>query len=294
MDKLLGFLLIANAVTVTGWWVSRDYPHKSWVFAVCLVAVFAGVFLLVQERATEITIKGVGTIKAAAEQASVDAQVVAEVRKRIEAQSATVDLVAQQVANARRLGEELADKGRAAEKKLGELDQALAVAHSKVGELEAITEFTRTVLAAQNDDRRAFDRLEVWANDAAFRRRSEAAAAWATILDQHAKPFFLSGFTVPWKEGVDPATFGLAELRHEYTNVPVFLRPALIEYVWKREDIPKRDRMAWLADVVARDTSLNAVEYAGRLLSDALDAKLKPLAVKPLLQVWEQKKVTVK
>lgn len=88
--------------------------------------------------------------------------------------------------------------------------------------------------------------------------------------------------------------FSLADLRREYASAPVFLRPALVEYVWNRQDFPKRDRMAFLAEIVARDTSLNAVEYAGRLLSDALEAKLKPLAVKPLLEIWEQKKRSVK
>lgn len=294
MAKLLGFLLIAVALIVTGWWVSRDRAYKGWIFALCLVMVFVGIFLLVQERATEITIKGVGTIKAAAEQASVDAQAIAEVRKRIEAQSSTVDLVAQQATKAQRLGEELSEKTRSAEKKLGDLDQALVLARRKVDELQGITHFMRTVLAAQNDDRRAFDQLEVWANDPGFPLRAEAGSAWATILDQHAKPFFASGFTVPWKQGVDPSKFTLADLKREYASAPLFLRPALVEYVWNRQDIPKRDRMAFLAEIVARDTSLNALEYAGRLLSDALEAKLKPLAVKPLLQVWEQKKGSLK
>jgi len=292
--KLLGFLLIVNAIILTGWWVTRNYPYKNWVFAVCLVAVFSGIFLLVQDRATEITIKGVGTIRAAVEQASVDAQAIADVRRRIEAQSATVDLVAQQATNARRLGEELAEKTRAAEKRLGEVDQAVALARTKLGELQEITDFTRAVLAAQSDDRRAFDRLEAWANDPKFGLQSEAGAAWAMVLDQHAKAFFMSGFTVPWKQGVDPSKFGVADLRREYANAPVFIRPALIEYVWNRQDIPKRERLSFLADILAGDTSLNAVEYAGRLLSGALDAKLKPLAVKPLLQVWEQKKATIK
>lgn len=294
MAKLLGFLLIANAVIVTGWWVSRDLPYKSWVFAVCLLVVFVGIFLLVQERATEVTIRGVGTIKAAAEQASVDAEAIAEVRRRIEAQSATVDLVAQQATKAQRLGEELSEKSRSAERKLGEVDQALALARRKVDELQGITTFTRTVLAAQNDDRRAFDQLELWAHDAGFQLRAEAGSAWATILDQHAKLLYASGFTIPWKPGVDPSKFGLVELRREYANAPVFLRPALVEYIWNRQDLPKKDRMTFLVEIVASDTSLNAVEYAGRLLSDALDTKLKPLAVKPLLQVWEQKKGSVK
>jgi hypothetical protein len=294
MTKLIGLLFITSAVIIAGWWVARDCPHKNWMFAVCLLALFSGAFLIVQDRATEITVKGIGTIKAAAEQASIDAQVVRDLRERIEAQSATVDLVAQQATSAKQLGEELSQKAQVADKKLAKLDTALATAQSRVGELQEVTEFTKTVLAAQNDDRKAFDRLGTWAGDPKFRFRSEAEAAWATVLDEHAKSLYMSGFTVPWRQGVDPTKFGINDLRQNYAGAPVYLRPALIEYVWKREDISKKDRLAFLADVVADDPSLHAVEYAGRFLSDALEAKLKPLAVKELLQVWNQKKTSVK
>ncbi|HEX7478479.1 MAG TPA: hypothetical protein VF331_11775 [Polyangiales bacterium] len=104
----------------------------------------------------------------------------------------------------------------------------------------------------------------------------------------------MSGFTVPWNQDVDPAKLTLLDLRSQFSGVPTHLKPALIEYAWKREDISKGQRMAFLADVVAKDGSLNAVEYAGRFLSGALDAKLKPLAVRALLQVWDQKKSSIK
>ena len=104
---------------------------------------------------------------------------------------------------------------------------------------------------------------------------------------------YASGFTIPWAEGADPSKLTLPDLEREYGSAPVALRPALIEYVWRREDIPKADRMAFLARVVRQDTSLNAVEYAGRFLSEALGAKLKPLAVRKLLEIWEQQKDTI-
>jgi len=294
MTKLVGLLFIANSIIVAGWWVTRDYPNKGWVFTVSLLAVFAGMFLFLQDRATEVTIEGVGTIKAAVEKASEDAQAISALRQRIEAQSATVDLVAQQATTAKGMAEQLAQKSEAAEKKLVEVDSALTTARSKVDELQQVTEFTRTVLAAQNDDRKAFDLLEKWANDPAFRFRSEAGAAWTAVLDEHAKSFYMSGFTVPWKQGIDPAKLTLADLRSQFSEAPTYLKPALIEYVWERKDIAQGQRMAFLADVVAKDGSLNAVEYAGRFLSDALDAKLKPLAVRALLQAWDQKKGSIK
>jgi hypothetical protein len=76
VTKLLGVLLIANAILVTGWWVTKDSPHKGWAFTICLVAVFVGIVFLVKDRAIEITVRGVGTIKAASEQAAIDAQAV--------------------------------------------------------------------------------------------------------------------------------------------------------------------------------------------------------------------------
>lgn len=185
MTKLVGLLFIANSIIVAGWWVTRDYPNKGWVFSVTLLAVFGGMS-------------------------------------------------------------------------------------------------------------KAFDLLEKWAGDPAFKFRSEAGAAWTAVLDEHAKSFYMSGFTVPWKQGIDPAKLTLADLRSQFSGAPTYLKPALIEYVWKREDIAKGQRMAFLADVVAKDGSLNAVEYAGRFLSEALDAKLKPLAVRALLQAWDQKKGSIK
>ena len=290
MTTLLGCFVIAASLLVAFWWMKRELPNKGWAMSITLMGIFVGIFFLLQDRATEISIQGVGTIKAAAEKASADVEAIAALRQRIEAQSATVDLVARQATDAKEMADKLGEKTATAEKKLTGIDEALTTARGKVDELEQISRFTRTVLAAQNDDRRAFDQLNVWARDSAFKFRTEASAAWSTILNEHAKSFYMSGFTVPWREGIDPGKLTIAELKAQYSNAPVYLRPALIEYVWKRDDISKVQRMSFLADVVRQDASLQAVEYAGRLLSNALEARLKPLATEELLQVWEKKK----
>jgi len=97
--KLLGLLIILNSLALTGYWVTGDHPYKGWAFSICLVAVFAGAFFVLQERVTELTIKGVGKLKAAAKQASADANKISELKSRVEAQSATVDLIAKEAAS---------------------------------------------------------------------------------------------------------------------------------------------------------------------------------------------------
>jgi len=92
--KIVGFLIALNAIILTAWWVSTDHTHKGWVIVVCLIAVFLGMVLLLYDRALDITVKGVGSIKAAAEQVASDANAIGELRQRIENQSATVDLIA--------------------------------------------------------------------------------------------------------------------------------------------------------------------------------------------------------
>lgn len=293
MFKLPGVILIVIALATAFGWVAADRPNKGWVFTVCLLAIFAGCFLTVHERATEISVRGIGTIKAAAKQATSDATAITELRDTIEAQSATVHLVAQEATKASNLAEELGEKTAAAESKLVAVDEAMATARQKAHELDEIVQFTKTVIAAQNDDRKAFDQLEQWANDLSFPFQEEALSAYRTTLDQHSQPFYVSGLTVPWQEGVDPSQLTMTDLRQNYHSAPVWLKPALVEHIWKREDLSKKQRMAFLAKVVEQDDSLKAVEYAGRYLCEALNIGVKPLAIKPLLRAWEAQKESI-
>jgi hypothetical protein len=290
MFKALGSVLIIVALGVAFRWTTTKRPYKYWAFSMCIAAIFAGAFLILQDRVTEITLKDIGTIKSVAEKATSDANAIAELRKRMEAQSATVDLVAQKSTKASNLAVELEERSVAAECKLAEMDAALRMARQKVGDLDEIVNFTKTVIAANNDDRKAFDKLKLWAKDPSFPFRKEAALAYNKIFDEHSKPFYFSGFTVPWKKGRDPSQLTMTDLRRNYYSVPDWLKPALLEYIWQRGDLLKKERMTFLVEVIQHDESLRAVEYAGRYLREGLGENLSPLAIKSLLQAWEEKK----
>jgi hypothetical protein len=163
--KLIGILLVLNSIALTAWWITTHNSNKAAAITVCLIAVFAGLGLILQDRITELTVKGVGTIRSATEQVQIDAKTVSDLKARVENQSATVDLVAKEASKAKELSAEVAEKNRRAEDKLNTLDEAITKAKYSLLSLDTATEYAMTVLAAQNDDRSAFDTLRKWAED---------------------------------------------------------------------------------------------------------------------------------
>jgi hypothetical protein len=294
MLKIVGALLIINALVITAWWVMGEHPHKGWAFTLCLSAVFVGAFLVLQERVTELTVKGIGTIKSAAEQASADAIAISELKERVEAQSATVNLIAKEAADAKQLVNDLSEKNSIAESKLSQLDKSINDGNLAVKELQLYTQFNTTVLSAQNDSRRAYDQLWAWSEDSPFPFQKAAAQAVQTIMDQHNPAMIRSGFRVSWNEGVDPQKLSSSELWQAFKSAPPHIRLGILEFVWeKRTDITKRDRLQFLVDVLRSDESLQVVEYAGRYFAQGTGDKLKPIAIGPHLKWWEEHKDSI-
>jgi hypothetical protein len=289
--KLLGILLIANTLALTGWQVANGGGNK-WVLLASLIGIFSGIVLTFQDRITELTVQGVGSIKAANSQAQGKLIEIEQIRQRIEAQAATVDLVAKEAKETRRLTEEIKLRSDDVKKQVGDVDKALEKANANSDALSALLDFTTTVVAAQSDSRKAFDKLRSWSEDAKFPYKTEAAQAYQKILDDHAKPWTASGFTVPWKEGFDPKTLNLDGLAANYASVPEQLKPAVLEYIWNRDDISRKARMEFMSEVMKTCDSLTTLEYAGRHFTSGADLKIKPLAVDYLLDWWEKNKGT--
>lgn len=292
--QIFGILIIVACVIFA--LASLKFKAK-WVvdtksIIVYFIAVFAGVVMVFSPRITKLIIPKVGTIEVAKEQAVLDAKQIADIKQRVEAQSATIDLVAKQASEARKLFEDLEDKNELAGKRLNAIDAKLQESTQLLSDLQLSREFTMTVIAAQNDDRKAFDQLRIWADDKSNPFSSRAEQVWNTILGEHAKPWSIGGFTVPWPPRVDPSKLTLGDLQREYENLPdhSYLKPALIDYIWKRQDFSKNDRMKFLIDVMQNDPSLTAVEYAGRFLNSEANINFKPLYVQGFLNWWKENK----
>jgi hypothetical protein len=141
--KVLGLLVIVNALILSASWMVGDNANKVGnatkvgVVSVTLIAVFAGFFLLVSERSTEVSVQGVGSIKAAAAAVKEDAKDVAEIKTRVENQSATIDMVAAKATQAQALTEQM----------------------------KRTLDFSVTVQKALADDRAAFNHLQDYARE---------------------------------------------------------------------------------------------------------------------------------
>lgn len=197
-----------------------------------------------------------------------------------------------EIANAlidKQISDKISPQINSAQEKLEKIQKDFKITEDNIRELNAVSEFTMMVIAAQNDDRKAFDKLKSWANDPKFPRSSEAQQAWIKVMDEHESPFGQS-FDVKWKDGIDPAKLSLTELDNAFKLAPSFIRVGILEYIWKRQDIPKKEKMLFLVKVIKSDSSLKLVEYAARYFIQESKQNLKRLAIDEHLAWWDKNK----
>ena len=288
--KVIGVLVILNSIILTAWWLHIGGP-KSAAYILCCIAGLLGIGLIISDRISEVHLPGGASIKAATDQILTDAQTVSEIKKRVENQSATIDMIAKEASNAVSLSEEAATKNEQAEEKLVNLDDALSKANATLNQLNAISAFSMTVMSAQNGDRVAYNQLEKWADDSDYPFSAKAMQAYIKIQVEHSQPYFASGFKIPWNEGIDPSTIPFGGLKMVYYRVPFHQKPAIIEYIAKRVDISKKERLTFLIEIIQNDSNLSAVEYAGRYFIELSGLTgLGPMDINNLILWWDNHK----
>ena len=290
MLQLFGILIIANILIIDLWllWNQKSLSGMAVTFLIFFTAfaLLAGLVLIFNQRAIELSYGKYGSLKVTAEQAEIDAKEVAEIRKRVEAQSATIDLVAEQATKAKELSEEVARKNVKAEEKLTEIDNTLSEANESLRSLDSYSKYYAVVIAAQGEDRIAYDELGKLAADDSCPFRAHAQQIHQKIMEDHSQGMYYSGFTVNWKEGVDPNKLTFEQLKQTFLSSDSYTKQALLEYIWKRNDIPKIHRLDFMVDVMKTDSHLTVCEYAGRYFTQGTELKIKPLALDYLIQWW--------
>ena len=184
--------------------------------------------------------------------------------------------------------DEIAKKTAKAEEDLANINETVTKANSSLSELKTQSDFFMTALSARNDDRKAFDRLEKWSKDESYRYRVRAEKAWLSILDSHSSVLRFGPGDVPWNEGFDPSKLSLSDLEIQYAAAPDHIKPSLLKYIWGRDDFQKIEKLDFMMGVMKSDSSLNAVEQAGRYFTSGTKQKIKPLAVSHLSDWWDQ------
>lgn len=297
MAKLMGFTIFIFDVIFGLYWAARGKPHNEQVKAMCFAIGILAIILIIFSSFTEAEINTpLVTLKGTVEKIKIDAKQIEEFRKRIEDQSVTVDLVAKQASDTKKLYEDLLRKNDIADKKLKNIEDVLREAAKASSDLQSIVDFTMITVAAQNDDRTAFDKLV----EIAQKENNKFSGFAVQIIEKilvDINPLIQIRIypPAPWeKMGIDPKTISSDDFVEAYRKSIATYRPSIISNLWSRKDISKREKIKFLVDVLKTDSSLSAVEYACRLINMEAHLDKNILGINLYLDWWEKNKDSIK
>lgn len=289
--KLVGILLVVNSLIVTAYWIATHESHYKSAIVLCSLGIGAGIILTLEARITEYTNPYFGKIKLATEQAVTDANTIADLKKRVEAQSATVDLIAKSAEEARELVDDLTEKSQETDKKLVKIDETTINAQKSLTEIDRAATFATVLLAAQNGNWEAFDQLRKWGDDKSFPLHEMAVNAYVKIRISYGGPIGPGYLNIKWPQGVDPTKSSIQVFLTMYNNLNPIYHAHLVNTVWNRSDIPKKERMAFLIEVIKNSNSLTAKYYAADFFVKATEdnnLKWQPFNNENILQWWKE------
>lgn len=257
--KLLGVLIVINALVVCFYWVSGAGQNKAWVVMVCGLAILVGGFFAIASQGSKLTISNVGSLEALAETAKIDADEITKIRRRVESQSATIDLVAEKATRVEEL----------------------------TAEARQVIDFAVTVQAAQADDRNAYE---------ALRGHISRGSSFSVIaVDVVAK---INGDWMSYQRPPSAYLPHLHPLLTARTNVekwalyqplPIVYRPHgawLVVRDNEANDTNPVDRLRYAATILRSDPSIKATRIAADYLAEKANISAQFPASIPMLLDW--------
>lgn len=184
--------------------------------------------------------------------------------------------------------------------KIEESDNKLKIIDNQLKEslkvsknIQEVSDFMLTFIRAQNDDSAAFEQLGRWGVDISFPFSDISLKMYETIRLSYVEKLGVAYWIYEWPKDVDPLKFYLTDFKIYLSSLEPKYHAYLVELIWKRDTISKKDKLIFFVDVLNTSNSLNAKNYAGRLLANEIGLKWHPFYIKPLLDKWEEIKDTL-
>ena len=156
-------------------------------------------------------------------------------------------------------------------------------------QMKPFGEYTRTVFAAQLDDRRAFDQLGIWASCASFSLKEHVSEVYQNIIDKYRTPLLECG-TYPWPEGYNADEKTLKQLITGFPLIQANYKPAFLQYICEKTDCSKKEKTEFFINVLCTDLDLKASAYAGYFIIKENDLDFQPLEIKKIL-TWYKNQI---
>ncbi|MBM4056405.1 MAG: hypothetical protein FJ264_17395 [Planctomycetes bacterium] len=144
--QIIGLVIIISLLPITIWCVTKKKPYlRTLIFCVDPIFFIFGVILFKIDLIYEITLPEGTTIKTTLQKATLDAKEISALKERVEAQSATIDLVAKSASEAKNLStdakslyEELSNKNKIADKELKNISNKILPLELKAKSLSTL------------------------------------------------------------------------------------------------------------------------------------------------------------
>lgn len=252
--KIIGIVTVIASVLMLFYEIYHQ--HRKHVFGGLSVLFFFGLLLSFSDTISKISTP-YGMVELL-HKATSDAAAVEAIRKRVEDQSATIDLIAKEATSAESATQEAERQIEVTKEKMKEFDSALQDAKSTLRKVQDNASLVELITEAQNDNRDAFDDLKRIAEDKSNPFSQRAASARRSIFISVASELVLSS-PPSWRLGVDPSKLTLEQLQSDYQqgidmNQPTKL--SLVSYIWSRDDFSIDSRREFAVQVASHDRSL--------------------------------------
>ena len=178
------------------------------------------------------------------------------------------------------------------EKREKELKDLVNQARETLTQVRQQAEFVQTVLAAQSDDRMAYDQLCAWAGNSSFPLQTLAAQTRNSVQKAYVGWLGEGTYqTLSWRDGFDPNGMSYQEIERTWQGLPSAFARAYLEFVWGNTNITKEQKLTFVHGVLSDSrNSLQTADKAGRLL--AAEGKVTynpPFSFGPIQKWWNER-----
>ncbi|NQU06571.1 MAG: hypothetical protein HQ568_10795 [Calditrichaeota bacterium] len=182
------------------------------------------------------------------------------------------------------------EKSANTESEIYRVDSLLLTAKNSLDQIRTLNEFTSTVVAAENGNRKAFDKVCEWCDDKSYPFVQQAVNVWHKIKDEYGNFVYQPLYPITWKEGIIPSELTFERLVYNYRITNPLKKPGIIKFVWERDDFSIKTKMNFLVLVIKEDESLNVLQFAGSYFNREAGLKFSPILWREQLKWWEENK----
>ncbi len=175
-----------------------------------------------------------------------------------------------------------------AQARVDHLEDITEKANLAVADLKSVTDFTLTVEEAKNDSRKSFDVLLATTNlkNARFSRLA-SNALYQILVSTHTENLFMTD--PQWnKHNVDPKKASFRVLATVYKTEHPYTQVRMQYTIWKQNRFSKRDRIAFLIDIIKTTSSVRCLHQACKLLDEEAGIGKNFTGYEEFLQWWDR------